>query len=168
MPITIIRGPAGGGKSQAIADRLQPGEVVIDFTRLYVALAGVERGPDGKFPVREDGDPRLALTEYVRLTAIRQAAERELSGYVTTSDGRPEAVERLQAAGATGGVETIDPGEAVVRARLADPVSGEVSDPCRKAVDRWYGGGAPALPADPGAGPRATAAIAAALAEARR
>ena len=133
MPITIIRGPAGGGKSQAIADRLQPGEVVIDFTRLYVALAGVERGPDGKFPVREDGDPRLALTEYVRLTAIRQAAERELSGYVTTSDGRPEAVERLQAAGATGGVETIDPGEAVVRARLADPVSGEVSDPCRKA-----------------------------------
>ena len=126
MAIGIIRGPAGGGKSQVIAARLRPGEVVIDFTRLYVALAGVERGPDGRYPVRHDGDPRLALAEYVRMVAVRQASDRELSGYATTSDSRPEAVERLRDAGATGPVETVDPGREVVRARLADAGDGRL------------------------------------------
>lgn len=140
MPLSIIRGPAAGGKSQVIAERLRPGEVVIDYSRIFHALTGVERGPDGKYPVRHDGDPRLALAEYVRMVAIRQASERELSGYVTTSDGRPEAVERLQAAGASGPVETVDPGEAVVRARLADAVTGALSPQCEVAIGRWYGG----------------------------
>lgn len=138
MPLSIIRGPAGSGKSGVIADRMRPGEVVIDFTRLYVALAGVERGPDGRYAVRPDGDPRLALTEYVRMVAIRQAAERELSGYATTSDSRPEAVERLQAAGAAGEVVTIDPGASVVRARLADAATGALSPECEVALGRWY------------------------------
>ena len=136
--LTIIRGPAGAGKSQVIAGRLRPGEVVVDFSRLYVALTGVERGPDGRYPVREPGDPRLALTEYVRMVAIRQAAERELSGFATTSDSRPEAVERLQGAGATGPVETIDPGENIVRARLGDAVTGALSAQCEVAIGRWY------------------------------
>ena len=138
MAIGIIRGPAGGGKSQVIAARLRPGEVVIDFTRLYVALAGVERGPDGRYPVRHDGDPRLALAEYVRMVAVRQASDRELSGYATTSDSRPEAVERLRDAGATGPVETVDPGREVVRARLADAVTGALSQQCEIALGRWY------------------------------
>ena len=138
MALSIVRGPAGGGKSQWIQERLRPGEVVIDFTRLYVALAGVERGPDGRYPVRQDGDPRLALAEYVRMVAVRQASDRELDGYVTTSDSRPEAVERLQAAGATGEVETVDPGESVVRARLADAVTGALSPQCEIALGRWY------------------------------
>ena len=138
MPLSIVRGPAGAGKSQVIADRLGPGEVVIDFTRLYVALAGVERGPNGTYPVRADGDPRLALTAWLQLAAIRQAAGRELSGYTTTSDSRPEAVERLQAAGAVGEVVTIDPGRDVVRARLADTVTSELSPQCSAALARWY------------------------------
>ncbi|MCY3845691.1 MAG: hypothetical protein OXH69_19370 [Acidobacteria bacterium] len=138
MPIAIVRGPAGGGKSQWISERLQPGEVVIDFTRLYVALAGVERGPDGKYPVRDDGDVRLALAAWLQLAAIRQAARRELDGYTTTSDSRPEAVERLLAAGATGEVVTIDPGRAVVTARLSDPATGALSPQCEAALGRWY------------------------------
>ena len=138
MALSILRGPAGGGKSQVIAARLRPGEVVIDFTAIWAAVTGAVRGPDGKFPIREDNDPRLALAEYLRMTAIRQASERELTGYVTTSDSRAEAVERLQAAGATGPVETVDPGESVVRARLADAVTGQLSAQCELAVGRWY------------------------------
>ena len=136
--ISILRGPAGGGKSQVIAERLQPGEFVADFTRLYVALAAVERGPDGKYPERQDGDPLLGLVSAVKAAVIREAARRELSGYVTTSDSRPEEIDRLRATGADGEVVTIDPGEEVVRARLADPVSGELSPQCSQAMGRWY------------------------------
>ena len=138
MPLVIIRGPAGGGKSQVIAERQRPGEVLIDYTRIYVALAGVERGPDGRYPVREDGDPLLPLAAWLRTAAIRAAARRELDGFVTTSDSRPEEIERLRSAGANGPVETVDPGEAVVRARLADAVTGAVSGQCDLAVRRWY------------------------------
>ena len=136
--LAIVRGPAGGGKSQWIRERIGPADVLVDYTALWAALTAAERGPDGKYPIRLDGDPRLALVEWVRMAAIRQAAERELSGYVTTSDSRPEAVERLQAAGATGPVETVDPGEAVVRARLADAVTGALSPQCEVALARWY------------------------------
>ncbi len=167
MSLTILRGPAGAGKSQVIAGRLRPGQVVIDFSRLYVALSGVERGPDGRYPVRQSGDPRLALSEYMRLTAIREASQRELSGYVTTSDSRPEAVERLQSAGADGPVETIDPGEATVRARLANAATGELSAECAQAMARWFGGGE-STSLDPTAGPRASASVAAELQRVRR
>ena len=139
--LTIIRGPAGGGKSQEIAERQRPGEVLIDYTRIYVALAGVERGPDGRYPVREDGDRLLPVVAAIKTYAIREAARRELPGYVTTSDSRPEEIEKLRAAGATGPVETIDLGEQVVRARLADPKSGQLSAECLKALGRWYGRG---------------------------
>ena len=99
VPITIIRGPAGGGKSQLLAERQRPGDVLNDFTRIYVALAGVERGPDGRYPERADGDPLLPLAAAIKTTAVREASARELSGYVTTSDGRAEEVERLRRAG---------------------------------------------------------------------
>ena len=126
----------GGSPVPGIHQR--PGEVLIDFTALYVALAAVERGPDGKYPVREDGDPLLPLVQAVKTFAIREATRRQLNGYVTTSDSRETEIERLRAAGADGTVETIDPGEETVRARLADPVTGELSPQCQKAEARWY------------------------------
>ena len=122
--ISIIRGPAGGGKSQWIAEHKRPGEFVADFTLLFAAVAAVTRGPDGKYPVREDGDPLLPLVSAVKAYVVRQAAARQLSGYVTTSDSRQSEIDRLRDAGADGPVETIDPGESVVAARLADPVTG--------------------------------------------
>ena len=36
-------------------------------------------------------------------------------------------------------VRTVDPGESVVRARLADAVTGILSPACDRAVRRWYG-----------------------------
>ena len=138
MAISIIRGPAGGGKSQYVEGAHRAGEVVIDFTRLYAALALVERGADGKYPVREDGDPLLPLVEAVKTFATREAARRELAGHVTTSDSSPGEVERLRALGASGATVTLDPGEEVVRARLADAESGELSPACHKALSRWY------------------------------
>lgn len=135
MPITPVAGPAGGGKSQYIAERLRPGWLVLDFTRFYVALAGVERGPDGRYPERETGDPLLPLVSYVKRVALREAVERELDGFATTSARDDvEVLERITGRPAV----VVDPGEEVIRARLADPVSGELSSECTAAMRRWY------------------------------
>ena len=137
MALRIVAGPAGGGKSQFVAEQRQPGEVLIDFTSLYVALSGAVRGADGRYPDREAGDALLPLVAWLKAAAVRQAAERELSGYVTTSDRRE--IDRLRELGADGELTVIDPGEEVTRARLAD-TTGELSPECARALNRWYGG----------------------------
>ena len=114
--------------------------MLADVTGLDAALRGVVRDPAGKYPVRASDDV-LAVTHYVRAALVRAAHEADVSGYVTTSDSSPAAVERLRDRGALGGVRTIDPGAAVVRARLAGP-DGVVSDACEIALSRWYGAAA--------------------------
>ena len=143
MALAIIRGPAGGGKSQHIEREHRPGEVVIDFTRLYGALALVERGPDGRYPVRETGDPLLPLISAIKAYAIREAARRQLSGHVTTSSSAPAELARLRELGAKGPAITIDPGEATIRARLSDAETGQLHPQCETALRRWYGPAGP-------------------------
>ena len=138
--LAIVRGPAAGGKSQFVRRALETGEVLADVTGLDVALRGVVRDAAGRFPVRLDDDV-LAVTHYVKAALVRAAYEADVSGYATTSDSSPAAVERLRDRGALGGVRTIDPGESVVRARLAGP-DGVVSAACELAIGRWYGAAA--------------------------
>ena len=154
MPIGIIRGPAGAGKSQWFQENREPGDLLIDVTALWVALLGLERDGNGRYPVRLASEPGLRMALYLKSTAIRFAAENGISGWATTSSSSPVAVERLReiivsagagagagwcCAGAVGRVVTVDPGESVARSRLADPDTGEVSDECNRAVRRWYG-----------------------------
>ena len=114
MPVTPVAGPAGGGKSQWIARRRQPGDVVIDYTLLYAALMGAVRDPaTGKYPVRPDGDPAVGITTYLMATAVRYASDNGLSGYVTTS--RRAKVDDLEEMTGQPAV-IIDPGEAVAPA----------------------------------------------------
>ena len=47
-------------------------------------------------------------------------------------------MERIREQGATGAARTIDPGEQVVRRRLADPDTGELDPECDRALLRWY------------------------------
>ena len=133
----IIAGPAGGGKSQYIEARRRPGDAVIDFTRLYAAVTGAQRGPDGRYPERGGDDPLLPLTAYLFTTAVRQVAARGLRAWVTTSDRR--RLEELRELLPDAAVTEVDPGESVIRARLADPETGELSAQCAAAVARWYG-----------------------------
>ena len=43
-----------------------------------------------------------------------------------------------RAAGVEINVREVDPGEAVVRARLSDPETGVLSEPCNRAIGTWY------------------------------
>ena len=77
----------------------------------------------------------LPFVSAVKAAALSLAVERELSGFVTSSARDDVAVlERITRTAAV----VIDPGELVVRARLADPETGELSDECENAVGRWY------------------------------
>ena len=136
MPITPVVGPAGAGKSQYIAATTRPGWIVLDYTAIYAALSGVQRGPDGKFPERVAGDPLLPMTAALKAVALSMAVERELDGFVTSSsrDDVP-TLERITGQSAV----VIDPGESVVRARLVDAVTGQLSPECAVALGRWYG-----------------------------
>ena len=140
MALGIVRGPVFAGKSAWIRDNSSPGDVVADFTLIYVALANVRRDPNtGRLPVRESGDPRLALARLMQIAVVREALDKGLGGWTTTSSSDPEALERLREFGATGRVVTVDPGEAVVRQRLAAYVADQGGgSECLAAINRWY------------------------------
>lgn len=124
----LLSGPAGGDKSelarQLLAELEAEGQpaVAADFQSIVVALLLLLRGPDGRYPVRPEWI--LPMAEYVRSVIIRNAIERDFSLVVTNSDGsalrRNDLLQRL-GPGATERV--VDPGRAVVAARLAAPVA---------------------------------------------
>ena len=141
MPGTLLSGPAGGGKSQLSRDLIREATepiVQADFQSIIVALLGLVRGPNGKYPVRPDFI--LPLAEYVRQAVITGAQAREIFTIITNSDGDPLRRRTLLDRLGVGATERIiDPGASVVRARLTDEVSGSLEPDCEQAIGRWYG-----------------------------
>ena len=140
MPNILISGPAGGGKSAIAREELaaQAGPAVAaDFQSLVTALLLLERGADGRYPIRPGWV--LPLAEYVRRSVITGAVNRDISVICTNSDGASERRKFLLAQLGPGATERIvDPGIDVVRARLADAATGELSPECEQAANRWY------------------------------
>ena len=136
----LLSGPAGAGKSalarELLAEQAGPA-VAADFQSIVVALLLLERLPNGLYPVRPDWV--LPLAEYVRRAAVTGARNREIFTVLTNSDGS-EARRRflLDQLGAGATERIVDPGRAVVAARLADPATGELSSECEGAINRWY------------------------------
>ncbi len=140
MASILLSGPAGAAKS-ALARRLLAESsdlaAIADFQLIYRALTDVERGRDGRYPLRDDR--LLPLTEYVRRAVIGGATARDIDVIATNSDGNPERRAFLLSSLGAGATERIvDPGRSIVQARLSDPESGELSDACDGAIERWY------------------------------
>ena len=121
----LLSGPAGAGKSQMARQMLRDNpdlRAVADFQTIFAALSLVERGSDGRYPLRHAHDDLLPLTEYVRRAVITGAVQRGLGLIVTNSDGDLDRRQFLLSQMGEGAAERIvDPGEAIVKARLADP-----------------------------------------------
>ena len=137
----LISGPAGAGKSaiarEVLAARTGPA-VVADFQSLVVAMLQLQRGVDGRYPVRPTWI--LPLAEYVRRAVITGAVNRDIPVIATNSDGSSERRKYLLGQLGPGATERIvDPGRDVVAARLADAATEELSDECDAAIGRWYG-----------------------------
>ena len=141
MASILLSGPAGAAKS-ALARRLlvESAELsaIADFQLVYRALTDVERGRDGRYPLRNEG--LLPLTEYVRRAIITGAVNRGITVIATNSDGDPERRAFLLGQLGAGATERIvDPGRNIVEARLSDPETGVLSSECDSAISRWYG-----------------------------
>ena len=91
-------------------------------------------------PVRAETDPSLHTARYLQTVTAGFALREGYKVAVTTS--QRDQVEKWGAVASRHNsplhVRTIDPGESVVRARLSDPVTGELSDDCDSAISRWY------------------------------
>ena len=136
----LLSGPAGAAKS-ALARRLLAESTelaaIADFQLVYRALTDVERGRDGRYPLRDER--LLPLTEYVRRAIISGAVNRDIAVIATNSDGDPERRAFLLGQLGAGAVERIvDPGRNIVEARLSDPETGVLSSECDSAIGRWY------------------------------
>ena len=139
MPNTRLSGPAGAGKSQVARQMREenPRLVVADFQSIYAAITQDRRDEQGRYPARVE--ELLPLVEYTRRALITGAVAREFDVVVTNSDGdQQRRTFLLQLLGANALERIIDPGEEVVRARLADTITGELSTDCNAAIYRWY------------------------------
>lgn len=143
MPNVLISGPAGAAKSQTALEIRRERQrnyelaIIVDFQALYAAISGDVRGLDGRYPLR---DNRLLPTvEYMRQTLITAARNRDIGIIATNSDGDPDRrADLLRRLGPDSHEAVIDPGEATVRARLADPRTGQLLEDCLQAIQRWY------------------------------
>ena len=140
MPSILLSGPAGAAKS-ALARQLLAEHsglaVAADFQSIYAALLLLERGPDGRYPLRDDR--LLGITEYLRRAALSAARAREIDVVATNSDGDPERrAFLLRELGPGASERVVDPGRQVVAARLAEPSTGKLSGQCGAAIGRWY------------------------------
>ena len=138
----LIAGPAGGGKSGVAAAMLAAGEVdvVADVTALWAALSGAVRDENGLYPVRLDDDPALRIARYVQRAAVRQALRNAENVAATTSQRFVEEQWQRLADEELAEFQSriVDPGRAVVVARLSD-ANGVLSNECARAIARWYG-----------------------------
>ena len=141
MASILLSGPAGAAKS-ALARRLLAAHptlaAIADFQLVYRALTDVIKDRDGRYPLRDDR--LLPLTEYTRRAIITGAVNADIDVIATNSDGDLKRRAFLLSQIGPGAVErVVDPGKNIVAARLSDPETGELSDDCDTAIQRWYG-----------------------------
>lgn len=128
MALTVVVGPPAGGKSTWVLEHAKPGDVVIDFDRLAVALTGPGGDP-------HDHAPAVTTVARAARTAALEAAVK-LAGkadvYLIHSSPGRERMQRYLELGAR--VEVVDPGRDVVRARC------KTERPQRMfaVIDEWY------------------------------
>lgn len=141
--LILIQGPAGSGKTGVTRAMRRAGvvDVVADLTGIWAALTLAERDAGGMLPIRRAEDPAVVVAAHARKVAARRALDEGLRVVVTVSapDREAEWREVADRAGARFRARTIDPGEDVVRSRLARQGEAGLSDECEKAVRRWYG-----------------------------
>lgn len=124
----VVTGPPASGKSTWVREHAQPGDVVIDYDRLAVALTtGVDDDHDHSPVVR-------AVAKAARGAAVDAALAhtQRVDVYVIHSEPGHQAMARYHSVGAL--VHVVDPGQDVVLARCAR----ERPHAMLVVAQRWY------------------------------
>ena len=137
--LTVVLGPPAAGKSTWVLERAKPGDVVIDFDRLAVALTG------------PGGDPHdhpahvVTVTMAARTAAIDAALALIATVQVYVIHTSPNAGDMAHYRLLGADIVTINPGHDVVRERVA------AERPARMAsvAQQWYTGRRPRRPPKP-------------------
>ena len=136
MPLRVVAGPGcdAVGKDEFVEDELGPDDIVISVGRIFKALTG-----SSGVPSENPAALRLALG--LRTVAIRSAREKELSGFVLTSNGNRADLDRLVEETGASGVTVLKLTEAQACARVAALVpKGARRAACEEGIKRrWFG-----------------------------
>ena len=119
MPLRLLAGPGcdAVGKDDYLEDALEDGDVVISVGRIFKALTGSSGIPS-------DNTPALRLALGLRSVAIRSAREKELNGWILTSNGSRTHLDRLAAEAGADRVTVLKLTEAQACARVGRLVQG--------------------------------------------
>lgn len=114
-------------------DALEEGDVVISVGRIYKALTG-----SGGIPSEQPAVLRLALG--LRAVAIRSAKEKELNGWILTSNGSRASLDRLAAEAGADRVTILKLTEAQACDRVGRIVKGAARrSACEEGIRaRWF------------------------------
>ena len=134
MPLKVLAGPGcdSVGKDDYLDDELQPDDIVISVGKIFEAITASTEIPSSN-------SAALRLSLYLRTTAIRQARERGLSGYVLTSNGNRADLDRLVDETGARGVLVVKMTEAQACARVAALVPKDRRAACEEGIKRrWF------------------------------
>ena len=122
------------GKDEFLEDALEEGDVVISVGRIYKALTG-----SSGIPSEQPAVLRLALG--LRSVAIRSAREKELNGWVLTSNGSRAHLDRLADEAGADAVTVLKMTEAQACARVGRLVKDAARlAACEDGIKRrWFG-----------------------------
>ena len=115
MPLHVLAGPGCDSlKESYLEDELEDDDVVISVGKIFKAITATRTGSQ-----LGESSRRCGMALYLRTTAIRQAREKQLSGFVLTSNGNRADLDRLVAEAGADGVTIIKLTEAQACARVA-------------------------------------------------
>ena len=136
MGLEVLAGPGCDdvGKMPYVEAHRRPGDVVISAGSIFKAITASDA-----IPSSNSAALRMAL--YLRAVAIRQARERQLSGWVLTSNGGRADLDRLVRDTGADGVTIIKMTESAACAKIAQLVpAGERRAACEEGIKRrWFG-----------------------------
>ena len=135
MPLQVLAGPGcdAVGKDAYLESALGADDVVISVARIYKALTGSSGVPSENPPVL-----RLALG--LRSVAIRSAREKQLSGFILTSNGSRAHLDRLADEAGADAVTVLTMTETQACARVGRLVTGAARlAACEEGIKRrWF------------------------------
>ncbi len=122
--LTVVTGPPAGGKNTYIHEHAKPGDIIIDFDAIAVALGS---------PDPHDHPPAITAVARAAWTAASTAAQTARSDtWLIHAQPSPQSLAIYRRLGAR--IIEIDPGEHVVRQRITS----QRPPQAQQWADQWY------------------------------